>query len=481
MTFETTIFVYKEKYVRYYVLGNVFVKSRHSRHNKTTIMTSAYIFKIFKIVFIGSLVFLILLETAARILLGLDFMEVKKRIDSRMLNEQHEENVLGYDTAEAFWIDRDILHPYLGYVHNPAWNDTSNPAPDIGDYKYNMYGFIGDSPVEQRSSEKVIIGITGGSVAESIYIFSKDTLIDELRKYSEYSNKEIEVKMIGMAGYKQPQQLLTLTYLLSLGAEFDIVVNIDGFNEVALTYADNWKYNITPSFPRLWNLYSQKNLENKKLVKEFATIAEIKEKKILQKEKIAKFPLDLSVFARLLWAYIDTRYDQRIATALKTIQEEPTRSEVLSGVTEYMPHQTDEDELLKEAVAIWKKSSIEMNKISEANDIQYFHFLQPSQYFVGSKELTLNEKKYAFFNLSGLTEKEGINSAIPDYKYAVEQSYSVLVNEGMAIKKQGVSFIDLTQIFSETKEDIYKDRCCHYNNKGNEIVAREIARQIANY
>jgi len=341
--------------------------------------------KILRNIFIGSFLFLVLLEMGTRILLGLDFLGIKERIDGRMFREQQEEGVLGDNTTGAFWIDRDILHPYLGYVHNPAWNGVPDPGLDIGDYEYyeyNKYGFIGDSPVEKKSDEKVIIGITGGSVAELLYIYSKDVLVEELKKYPEYSNKEIKLVMIGMGGWKQPQQLLTLTYLLSLGAEFDIVVNIDGFNEVALTYADNWKYNITPSFPRLWNLYSQKNLENKELAKEFATIAEIKDKKMAQKEKIAKNTLNLSAFARLLWAYVDTHYDQKVAKALKAIQEESVHSEVLSESTEYMPRMTNEEGLFKEAVDIWKRSSVEMNKISEANDIQYFHFLQPKFHFL---------------------------------------------------------------------------------------------------
>ena len=36
-------------------------------------------------------------------------------------------------------------------------------------------------------------------------------------------------------GYKQPQQLLILSYFLSIGQSFDVVVNIDGFNEVAMS------------------------------------------------------------------------------------------------------------------------------------------------------------------------------------------------------------------------------------------------------
>ena len=52
-----------------------------------------------------------------------------------------------------------------------------------------------------------------------------------------------------LGGYKQPQQLLTLAYYISLGAEFDTVINIDGFNEVALPPIHNIPKNIYPFYP----------------------------------------------------------------------------------------------------------------------------------------------------------------------------------------------------------------------------------------
>lgn len=41
---------------------------------------------------------------------------------------------------------------------------------------------------------------------------------------------------LGQGGWKQPQQLLALNYFLSLGQRFDVIVNLDGFNEIALGY-----------------------------------------------------------------------------------------------------------------------------------------------------------------------------------------------------------------------------------------------------
>jgi len=42
-----------------------------------------------------------------------------------------------------------------------------------------------------------------------------------------------------MPGFKQPQQLQVLTYFLSVGQEFDMVVNIDGFNDVVWALNNN--------------------------------------------------------------------------------------------------------------------------------------------------------------------------------------------------------------------------------------------------
>ena len=75
-----------------------------------------------------------------------------------------------------------------------------------------------------------MIGVFGGSFTHSVYLSLKDLL----SKHAAEFGKKIVVINLGLAGYKQPQQLMTLNYLLALGAEFDIVIALDGFNEVAL-------------------------------------------------------------------------------------------------------------------------------------------------------------------------------------------------------------------------------------------------------
>ncbi len=39
-------------------------------------------------------------------------------------------------------------------------------------------------------------------------------------------------------------------------------------------------------------------------------------------------------------------------------------------------------------------------------------------------------------------------------------------------------FVDLTRIFADVRETIYRDACCHYNRTGNEMIAERMAREI---
>ena len=126
----------------------------------------------------------------------------------------------------------------------------------------------------------------------------------------------------------------------------------------------------------------------------------------------------------------------------------------------------DQNEIFNELSKIWKRSALLMKQICEANNIQYFHFLQPNQYLTGSKNLNEVELKQAYH------EKH-------PYKKGVEIGYPYLMKAGRELVKEGVNFYDLTQIFTKEKDQIYVDPCCHYNKKGYQIVNSEIAKLIS--
>jgi hypothetical protein len=124
-----------------------------------------------------------------------------------------------------------------------------------------------------------------------------------------------------------------------------------------------------------------------------------------------------------------------------------------------------EGELTAASVEVWKRSSLEMQALCDANDIRYLHCLQPNQYDLGSKPLSGKEKREAF-------------EAESPYRPIIETGYPMLRAAGEELRAQGVAFHDMSGLFSEVGKTLYVDNCCHFNGDGNTILAEAIARAV---
>ena len=197
----------------------------------------------------------------------------------------------------------EIIHPYLGFVGEPH-----NNSDVWGVSEFGFMGSKGVHPILKKSPEKLIIGIFGGSVAAGYYMFSaqfrsKDCL--------EQTQKEIVVLNFAAGGYKQPQQLLILTYLLSLGAEFDLIINIDGLNEVAIPPTDNIPHSVYPFYPRMWHART-KHILNYEEIKQRGYIEFLKYKKMKWSKFFYTYYLYWSPTFSLLWEYRNRILSQKI-------------------------------------------------------------------------------------------------------------------------------------------------------------------------
>ena len=65
-----------------------------------------------------------------------------------------------------------------------------------------------------------------------------------------------------------------------------------------------------------------------------------------------------------------------------------------------------------------------------------------------------------------------------DPEYKVPMGYPLLRKEGQRLQEQGVAFRDLSGVFRERTETLYVDICCHFNDRGHEILADAIADAI---
>jgi len=346
-----------------------------------------------------------------------------------------------------------MLHPYFGFVFNQALQDV------------NEYGFFGDGPFATRSHDAVIVGLFGGSVADQLFRESRDVLVDALQKESAFKGKHIQLFDLAVHGYKQPQQLLILATLLALGAEFDIVVNLDGFNEVDAA-KDNLQDGINPFYPLMWYLYSGQSLVSATTV-HVGNAHRIRARREALRGWFARWPVMYSAFLLTVWDFLDQRQVAALraeALAVKRAMAQKATPPQVAGPPISFP---DDETMYREFAEVWARSSRQMAVLCRGMGIQYLHFLQPNQYLPGSKTLTEEERQVAFDPTVAATGR-------------IATAYPMFIERGHELAEEGVNFVDLTMIFKDESRTVYSDDCCHFNTLGHERVATEIARAIGN-
>ena len=344
----------------------------------------------------------------------------------------------------ALWWDQEIIHPYLGFVI------------DFKDEKKNKetYGFITSvDPVIKREPGKLNVVVLGGSVAQSMGEVMKEA-------FHRVCRVPPNVVSLGFAGYKQPQQLLTLAYFLSLGAEYDLIINLDGYNDIVLPFTDNYSVGVNPFFPRNWNLRISRQPSKKIL----AVIGKVRYLRDLKEENLedltssffrgsAVFGLmKMQQFKRLNWDI-----DRTTRKLIKLQREEVKRFEETGPFFAYK----DIQELYDDAGAVWERGSVLLDQLARENSMEYYHFLQPNQYVNGSKVLTEEERRLAYSEKAKISQSAIIG-------------YPILIKQGRKLLERNIKFFDATMVFAKEKETVYIDICCHYNERGKEVLAAYI-------
>jgi hypothetical protein len=348
-----------------------------------------------------------------------------------------------YKLSDEFvmWWDQEIIHPYLGFVY------------DFHDEKENKktYGFATSvSPVIKREPGKLNVVLLGGSVAQSMGKVIKAALHRVCRVPP-------NIVTLGFAGYKQPQQLLALTYFLSLGAEYDLIINLDGYNEIVLPVTDNYNVGVNPFFPRNWNLRISRQPSKKTL----AVIGEVRYLRDLKEDNLAGLTssffrgsavfglMKMQQFKRLNWDINRTTHK-----LIKVQQEEVKKFEETGPFFKYK----DIHKLYDDTAAVWERGSVLLDQLARENGMKYYHFLQPNQYVKGSKALTPEERRLAYSEEVIISQSAIIG-------------YPILIKQGRKLLERNIKFFDATMVFAKEKETVYIDICCHYNQRGKEVLA----------
>jgi hypothetical protein len=375
---------------------------------------------------------------------------------------------------EPGFIKSHILHPYLGFVGTPGV-DPELTLRGGHEVDINEAGFMGAWPVTRRSSGRVNICLLGGSVAMYFYLESRETLKRALQELGPFKGKDIVIVPLALGGYKQPQQLQALSYFLSEGAEYDLVINLDGFNEVALPFAENLPFGVYPSYPRLWHFYASRMLNVEGAVQFAALVAQTAKRRRLR-ETFANPLLSFSNFGLILWQVLDRRLEANIrlktASLLKLGSDRGTQSKTRQFESQgpAIPQYSSQADFISKLADHWARSSMVMNHLATSAGAAYFHFLQPNQYLKNSKPLSHEEEAKAIS-----PERD-----FP-FRVGVELGYPILIAKGKDLAAKGIRFTNLTGVFQGNHATIYTDQCCHVNTEGNDLIAAKIAATIAEY
>ncbi|MCP4403562.1 MAG: hypothetical protein GY801_40435 [bacterium] len=355
-------------------------------------------------------------------------------------------------------INSEVIHPYLGFVVNPQEAKG-----------YSAYGFRGDIPTFHHNNDDVIIlGIFGGSFAADTAQYGVDEILAQIRQLPELEHKKIIVQPIALGGYKQPQQLLALTYFLSLGAHFDIIINLDGFNEVALAPAENAGL-IYPFYPRGWAARTSNFVDPIKL-KLIGTMTILDNQITWWAHVFAAPLLRHNITANLIWHYRHSHLHNRRMNLSQRLEQDATKKAQEFGymITGPTFHYETEEIMFQELATVWKRASLQMHHLCQANTIEYFHFLQPNQYVPGTKVLNSRELEIAF-------------QEDHPYRRGVVHGYPFLAQAGKKLQEDGVNFYDLTKVFINDKNPLYSDTYCHLTTEGYQIIGSAIGKVIRNY
>ena len=382
---------------------------------------------------------------------------------------------------------RETIHPYIGYVATPGLrlDEMAYPvtrgrlARQVGPgatpwwlgLRANNWGFWSPHPFpHERGDDEFVVAVLGGSVAMWLGLQGRDTLEQELGP--RLAGREIVVLNLALPGFKQPQQGMLLSHALSRGMTFDSVVNIDGFNEAAIGY-QNAIHEVSPGYPRadLWSVLVTGVEHSNRVMRLQSEVFRYRERA----DRHARRASGWSRVSNILGIVFMTRANA--ARADEKIAESVLHTALVEDLPAYRdfaargPVAADGAERDEQVLDLWAEGSRNLAALCAGRGIPYVHVLQPTLHDASprpSKPLTREERRIEA-NLGGAwgVWREGVRRFYPRFRERAE-----------GLREAGVVFADLSYLFESTGETIYYD-ICHYNQRGNELLAKEVAALVA--
>lgn len=342
-----------------------------------------------------------------------------------------------------------VLNPFWAWDHVGGLDILASEIPRIGD------------PALDDAIEIVIVG---GSVAEMFSMYGREPLIRALQGDERLAERPIHLAPFGRGGYKQPQQLALVEYLLGLGYTPEVVLNIDGFNDVALA-GDNARSDVHPTYPSIthWAVLARNGVVDAESI-DLVTLARSKQVEIARladRARAWRVPRSAIATSLVLRAMNRMRDDVHVAfegyrrRVHDELGELAIKGPKFDGTL---------DEALRSAVRMWSESSRSLRSVCEARGIVYVHVLQPTLHDTPNRTMTAKEIE--------------VGAGSSTWIDAVHAGYPLLRAAGAELAAGGERFLDGSPLFKDVEETVYMD-VCHFRDLGNRLLAELAASEIA--
>lgn len=335
------------------------------------------------------------------------------------------------------------LHPYFGF--HSGW------VAQLFDQEIEHYR-------SGRGDETFDVLVLGGSVAANFGNLGWGRLAELLAEDPRLAGRELHLTRGGRASYKQPQQLAVLTYALQCGMEPDAVVNLDGFNEVALG-CFNAQLRTHPQYPSMqqWQHISRNPLQDPEGADLLLAMRGHRDRAL----GLARLGLDRGLERS---AVLGTWLLRRVAAEQRGLTDglqEYARFLARAQSPALRGPKFDPATAVADNVAAWARCSRALDALCAARGVAYLHVLQPTLHDPGSgkpahpDELALGEAHSSWLEGAGT-------------------GYPLLREAGARLAEDGVAFLDGSRTFTGVAEPLYYDNC-HFGPEGNRMLAERIA------
>jgi len=343
-----------------------------------------------------------------------------------------------------------IPHPYVG------WDEKNRLEQIAVETQYFR---------APEADDRFEVLIVGGSVAGLVGQLGARGLGEALSADPRLADRRIRVMSHGRGSFKQPQQATLISFLLSLGYRPDVILNVDGFNEVALGM-DNATYRANPLYPH-WPQYapSAGTRVHAPEVEDALRALDLAQTEFdaHAKRTLEGWTLKSAILGRMALSRV-----RKLAARCGELQTAALNA--MSSVEEFDPTlgpalapNPGPLVVVDSIVRGWVETSRQIDAMARNHGLLYLQILQPTLHDEGSKPLTPKEIE--------------LGKLPPSWVQGVELGYPRLREAGAQLVEAGVAYRDGSMLFRELTDEAYYDGC-HFRGAGMDVFTDAAAAWI---